>query len=80
MEDCEASPQVNAATGGTRGLMKVKVDEITAQVQELTEELARLRERCECSHARKQSTEVVCWYVVSIRHNYPHTSSDVSRI
>ena len=39
-QDSETSPQANAATGGMRDPMEVKVGELTAQVQKLTEELA----------------------------------------
>ena len=39
-QDSETSHQANATTGSTRDLIEVKVGELTAQVQNLTEELA----------------------------------------
>ena len=42
-QDSEMSSQANATASGMRDLMELKVSELTAQVQKLTEELARLR-------------------------------------
>ena len=72
------SSQANATASCTRDLMELKVSELTAQVQKLTEELARLRASSSPltpGSENRQGSEVVCWGCCQtghIRRNCPH--------
>ena len=71
-QDIEMSSQANATASGTRDLMELKVSELTAQVQKLTEELARLRASSSPltpGSENRQGSEVVCWGCRQTGHN-----------
>ena len=63
-QDSETSSQANATASGTRDLMEVKSDELTAQVKKLIEELNRLHASCSPHMPGSENWQVTFWYCV----------------